>query len=140
MYFNSFYKFPVLPEVTEVCINYSKTCTCESCVVRNQRLLQPGFTVHAGKHFVPCSMTEPGHYPPPDFGCPPPNSIQHQQQQPRSSSSFHPSMWSWCETPSEPSWGHSGQAGWYQGEAAGFGSPTGRGNYGPKRPYGGLLV
>ncbi|XP_051283935.1 nuclear fragile X mental retardation-interacting protein 1 isoform X2 [Dicentrarchus labrax] len=79
-------------------------------------------------------MNEPGHYPPPDFGCPPPNSIRHPQQ-PRSSS-FHPNMWSWGETTSEPSWVHSGQAGWHQGDATGFGFPPGRGNSGPKRPYG----
>uniref|UniRef100_A0A8P4GEJ9 C2H2-type domain-containing protein n=1 Tax=Dicentrarchus labrax TaxID=13489 RepID=A0A8P4GEJ9_DICLA len=83
-------------------------------------------------------MNEPGHYPPPDFGCPPPNSIRHPQQ-PRSSS-FHPNMWSWGETTSEPSWVHSGQAGWHQGDATGFGFPPGRGNSGPKRPYGELLI
>lgn len=78
-------------------------------------------------------MNEPGHYPPPDFGCPPPNSIQPFQQQPRSSG-FHPNMWSWSETPSEPSWDYSHQAGWHHGAAAGF--PPGCGNYRPKRPYG----
>ncbi|XP_023268681.1 nuclear fragile X mental retardation-interacting protein 1-like, partial [Seriola lalandi dorsalis] len=90
-------------------------------------------------------MNEPGHYPSPDFGCPPPNTIQpfqqhqkhqqHQQQQP-SSSSFHPNMWSWCETPSEPSWDYRAQAGWHHGAAPAFGFPPGRGNHGPKRPYG----
>uniref|UniRef100_A0A8P4GH91 C2H2-type domain-containing protein n=1 Tax=Dicentrarchus labrax TaxID=13489 RepID=A0A8P4GH91_DICLA len=45
-------------------------------------------------------------------------------------------MWSWGETTSEPSWVHSGQAGWHQGDATGFGFPPGRGNSGPKRPYG----
>ncbi|XP_070814065.1 FMR1-interacting protein NUFIP1 [Chaetodon trifascialis] len=82
-------------------------------------------------------MSAPEHYPPPDFGCPPPNAIQPFQphQQPRTSS-FDPSMWSWCETPSEPSWNHSSQAGWHHGPAAGFGFPSSRGNYGPKRPHG----
>ncbi|XP_042368971.1 nuclear fragile X mental retardation-interacting protein 1 [Plectropomus leopardus] len=78
-------------------------------------------------------MGEPGLYPSPDFGCPPPNSIQ--QQQPRSSN-FHPSMWSWSETPTEPTWDYSGQAGWHHGAASGSGFPSGRGNYGHKRPYG----
>ncbi|KAM9836252.1 FMR1-interacting protein NUFIP1 [Aulostomus maculatus] len=72
-------------------------------------------------------MNEPGLYPPPDFGCPPPNSIQSfQQQQPRPSS-FHPGMWTWSETVSEPGWNQSAQAGWH---------PSSRGSYGPKRPYG----
>ncbi|XP_068165608.1 FMR1-interacting protein NUFIP1 isoform X1 [Antennarius striatus] len=76
-------------------------------------------------------MNEPGHYPPPDFSCPPQNSIQ----QPRSSG-FHPSMWSWGDTPPEPSRDYSGQAGWHQGAAGRFGFPPGRGNCGPVRPYG----
>ncbi|XP_038573026.1 nuclear fragile X mental retardation-interacting protein 1-like, partial [Micropterus salmoides] len=82
-------------------------------------------------------MSDPGHYPPPDFGCPPPSSIQpfQYQQQPHSSG-FHPSMWSWGETHSESSWDHRGQAGWHHGPAAGFGFPSGRGSYEPKRPYG----
>lgn len=74
------------------------------------------------------SMNEPGLYPPPDFACPPPNSIQPFQQQPRSSS-FHPSMWNWGETSCESSWDYSGQAGWQRGY------PSGRANCGPKRPY-----
>ncbi|KAF7659350.1 hypothetical protein LDENG_00298920 [Lucifuga dentata] len=85
-------------------------------------------------------MNGPRHCPPPDFGCPPPNSIHTppqtvQQQQPRSSS-FHPNMWSWSETPVEPSWGHSGQAGWHYGQQAGFGVPADCGSYGPRRSYG----
>ncbi|XP_017282285.1 nuclear fragile X mental retardation-interacting protein 1 [Kryptolebias marmoratus] len=70
-------------------------------------------------------MNVPERYPPPDFSCPPPVSFQ---QQPRSSS-FHPSMWSWGETPSEP--------GWTYGEAAGEGYsfPSDRGHYGHKGPY-----
>ncbi|XP_034072808.1 nuclear fragile X mental retardation-interacting protein 1 isoform X1 [Gymnodraco acuticeps] len=79
-------------------------------------------------------MNEPRHYPPPDFSCPPPDFIQpFQQQQQPGSSSFHPSMWSWGETP-EPSWESRGQAGWHTG--AGFGPPSGRGDYGSKRPHG----
>lgn len=74
-----------------------------------------------------CSMNEPGHFPPPDFGSPPPNSLRLP-----GSSSFHPSMWSWGDTPSE--------AGWHNGAAAGFGFPSSRGNYGPKRPYGELTM
>lgn len=58
-------------------------------------------------------MSEPERYPPPDFSCPPPNFLQ---QQPRSSS-FHPSMWSWGETPSEPSWSR----GYHQEGAAHYG-------------------
>uniref|UniRef100_A0A8C2XM03 C2H2-type domain-containing protein n=1 Tax=Cyclopterus lumpus TaxID=8103 RepID=A0A8C2XM03_CYCLU len=60
------------------------------------------------------SMNEQGHYPPPDFGCPPPNTIQHFQQKPHASS-FHPGMWSWGETSSEPPRDYSGQAGWHHG-------------------------
>lgn len=85
------------------------------------------------------SMDGAGHYPPPDFGGPPSNSSnismphpQQQQPQQRCSSSFQPSMWSWCETPVEPSWEHGGQAGWGYGPPAGFGG----GSYGPRRPYG----
>lgn len=85
-----------------------------------------------------CSMNESGHYPPPDFSGLSSNTTQYQQQ-PRSSS-FHSSMWSWSETPSEPSWDHSGPAGWHHGAAAGFGFQSGRGNYGPKRPYGKLPI
>ncbi|XP_028249000.1 FMR1-interacting protein NUFIP1 isoform X2 [Parambassis ranga] len=66
-------------------------------------------------------MTEPGHYPPPDFSCPPPNSIQLLQQQQSRSSSFHPSMWTWGETPSEPSWNYGAGPGWTQHTAAGPG-------------------
>ncbi|XP_035482036.2 nuclear fragile X mental retardation-interacting protein 1 [Scophthalmus maximus] len=75
-------------------------------------------------------MSEPGHYPPPDFGGPPPSSFQPQQQPPQPRcSSFTASMWSWCETPSEPSgWNHGDQAGWHHG--------AGRGNNRAKRPYG----
>ncbi|KAJ4924234.1 hypothetical protein JOQ06_000474 [Pogonophryne albipinna] len=84
-------------------------------------------------------MNEPRHYPPPDFSCPPPDFIQpfQQQQQQPGSSSFHPSMWSWGETPEptwESTWESRGQAGWHTG--AGFGPPSGRGDYGSKRPHG----
>lgn len=84
------------------------------------------------------SMNEQGHYPPPDFGCPPPNTIQPFQQPrpPPRTSSFHPSMWNWCDASSEPSWDYSGQAGWHRGAAPTFGDPSGRVDYGPKRPYG----
>ncbi|XP_037335676.2 nuclear fragile X mental retardation-interacting protein 1 isoform X2 [Pungitius pungitius] len=78
-------------------------------------------------------MNDQGHYPPPDFGCPPQDTIPNHQQH---TSGFHPSMWSWGETSSEPAWDHSGQAGWQHGAAVGFGSPPGRGNYGHKRPHG----
>uniref|UniRef100_A0A3Q2U735 Nuclear FMR1 interacting protein 1 n=1 Tax=Fundulus heteroclitus TaxID=8078 RepID=A0A3Q2U735_FUNHE len=73
-------------------------------------------------------MNEPGRYPPPDFGWPPPDFMQQQQQQqqqqPRSSS-FHPSMWNWGETPSEPSWGRDiniNQGGYHQ-RPAHYGPP-----------------
>ncbi|XP_061547036.1 nuclear fragile X mental retardation-interacting protein 1 isoform X2 [Phycodurus eques] len=59
------------------------------------------------------SMDKLGSYPPPNFDCPPPNSIQvSRPQQPVSRSNFHPSMWTWSETPSEsePSWAYSGRA------------------------------
>ncbi|XP_035005850.2 nuclear fragile X mental retardation-interacting protein 1 [Hippoglossus stenolepis] len=69
-------------------------------------------------------MNENGHYPPPDFGIPQPNSFQ---QLPRSSS-FQAGMWSWSETPTESSsWGE--QAGWHPGAS---GHAHGR----PPRPYG----
>ncbi|KAK5847640.1 hypothetical protein PBY51_016750 [Eleginops maclovinus] len=79
-------------------------------------------------------MNEQRHYPPPDFSCPPPDFIQPFQQQPHSSN-FHPSMWSWGET-SEPTWESRGQSGWHTGAGAGFGPPSGRGDYGSKRPHG----
>ncbi|KAM8905637.1 FMR1-interacting protein NUFIP1 isoform 2-T2 [Spinachia spinachia] len=75
-------------------------------------------------------MNDQGHYPPPDFVCPPSNTTPNQQQH---TSGFQPSMWSWGETSSEPAWDHSGQSGWQRG---GFSSPPGRGNYGHKRPHG----
>ncbi|XP_056287281.1 nuclear fragile X mental retardation-interacting protein 1 [Pseudoliparis swirei] len=79
-------------------------------------------------------MNGHGHYPPPDFGCPPPNTIQHVQQQ--YASSFHPSMWSWGEASSEHAGDHSSQRGRHHGATAEFGSPSGRGGYGQKRPHG----
>ena len=73
-------------------------------------------------------MNEHGHYPPPDFGIPQPNSFQ---QLPRSSS-FQPGMWSWNETPTESStWGE--QAGWHPGAS---GHAHGR----PHRPYGAFHI
>ncbi|XP_061692705.1 nuclear fragile X mental retardation-interacting protein 1 [Syngnathoides biaculeatus] len=67
-----------------------------------------------------CSMEKPGFYPPPDFDCPPPSSIQASRpQQPVSKSNFHPSMWTWSETPSEPTWAQSSQASWYREPASG---------------------
>lgn len=78
-------------------------------------------------------MNDSVYYPPPDFGSPPPDSFQ--QQQPRSSS-FHPAMWVWSETPTEPSWDRGGNAGWHNGSAGGCGFPTDHGNRGPARPYG----
>ncbi|XP_072306915.1 FMR1-interacting protein NUFIP1 [Eucyclogobius newberryi] len=65
-------------------------------------------------------MSESGHYPPPDFSSPPPNTFQ---QQPRTSS-FHPGMWSWQETP-EASPGYSS-----------YGYPSAWGNYGTNVPHG----
>lgn len=114
---------------------YSKTCTCESCVVRNPDVLSLIYSWR-NERFKGWSMNEPRHYPPPDFSCPPPDFIQpfqQQQQQQPGSSSFHPSMWSWGETP-EPTWESRGQAEWHTG--AGFGPPSGRGDYGSKRPHG----
>ncbi|XP_014853536.1 PREDICTED: nuclear fragile X mental retardation-interacting protein 1 isoform X2 [Poecilia mexicana] len=78
-------------------------------------------------------MSESERYPPPDFSCPPPNFScpppnfiqQPQQQQPRSSS-FHSSMWSWGQTPFEPSWG---QGGYYHSQA------NGPAYYGPKPQF-----
>ncbi|KAM4538278.1 FMR1-interacting protein NUFIP1 [Fundulus diaphanus] len=69
-------------------------------------------------------MNEPGRYPPPDFSWPPPDFMQQQQQQqqPRSSS-FHPSMWNWGETPSEPSWGRGINQGGYHHRPAHYGPP-----------------
>lgn len=78
-------------------------------------------------------MAEPEHYPSPDFGCPPPNSFQHQ---PHRSGGFQPSMWSWGCTPTEPSWDHGGPAGWHARASPGFGSNH-RG-HGPQRPHGKL--
>lgn len=131
----------VVPGVAEVtaspCINYSKTCTCESCVVS-----QPHFKLfhcRRKERRQLSSMSEAGHYPPPDFSCPPPDFLQpfqQQQQQQPSSSSFHPGMWSWAESPSEPSWDYNGQASWNHGASSGYGFQSGRGNYAPKRPYG----
>lgn len=73
-------------------------------------------------------MSDTGHYPPPDFSCPLPNTFQ--QQQPKTSS-FHPGMWSWQETPSETSWGYS-TTGYsnYNGATANYGSQSARGGYG----------
>lgn len=89
-------------------------------------------------------MNDPGHYPPPDFGSPAPNSIQpfqrQQQQQQSRTSGFHASMWSWSDTPSEPSWDYGGQAGWSNGAAAGYGFNSMRGHYGHQHPYGELQI
>lgn len=83
-------------------------------------------------------MSESRLYPPPDFTRPPPDFIQpfQHQQQPRTST-FRPSMWSWSETPTEPSW-DSAQAGRQNEAAAGIWFTSNRGNYGPRRPYGKL--
>lgn len=81
-------------------------------------------------------MDEHAHYPPPDFSRPPPNSIQPLQQPPARSSSFHPSMWNWCDTSFEPSWSYRGQAAWHHGAEAGCGYAPGGVNYGLQRPYG----
>ncbi|KAM4601575.1 FMR1-interacting protein NUFIP1 isoform 2-T2 [Polymixia lowei] len=76
-------------------------------------------------------MNGSGHYPPPDFDCPqnliikPPTS-QHQ------SNNFHPSMWSWYETPSDPR-DYSGHGAWQCG-ASGSGFEDHDGRYG--RPAG----
>ncbi|XP_027865702.1 FMR1-interacting protein NUFIP1 isoform X2 [Xiphophorus couchianus] len=75
-------------------------------------------------------MSESQRYPPPDFSCPPPDFMQQQpQQQPPQQtrfSSFHSSMWSWGQTPCEPSWG---QGGYYHGQA------DGPAHYGPKPQF-----
>uniref|UniRef100_A0A3Q4G903 C2H2-type domain-containing protein n=1 Tax=Neolamprologus brichardi TaxID=32507 RepID=A0A3Q4G903_NEOBR len=65
-------------------------------------------------------MNESANYPPPDFGSPPSNSFQSFQQQPSHSSSFHPTMWSWSETPTEHSWGCDSSVGRHHGSAATF--------------------
>nr|XP_057907497.1 nuclear fragile X mental retardation-interacting protein 1 [Doryrhamphus excisus] len=88
-------------------------------------------------------MDKRGHYPSPNFECPPPNSIQltwpqQQQQQPPRTSSFHHSMWTWNEGPSESGWWNHGAASgntqysygqssgheWYQAGYQGY-KPTG---------------
>ncbi|XP_056157038.1 nuclear fragile X mental retardation-interacting protein 1 [Lampris incognitus] len=84
-------------------------------------------------------MNELGRYPPPVFDCRPQNAVLNPQTvQPQShSSSFHPSMWSWPETPSE-TWDHNqGPGGWQYGAPSGFDRGGGPGRpFGPKRPYG----
>ncbi|KAM9828935.1 FMR1-interacting protein NUFIP1 [Syngnathus typhle] len=69
-------------------------------------------------------------YPPPNFDCPPPNSIQQPQPPAVSKSSFHPSMWSWNESPCEPEprMAYSGQANWNYQPASGI--------YGSQYSYG----
>ncbi|XP_077370535.1 FMR1-interacting protein NUFIP1 [Festucalex cinctus] len=67
-------------------------------------------------------MDKPGSYPPPNFDCPPPNSIQLPQPQPPASrSNFHPSMWTWIESPCElePNWASGGQTNWNHRLASG---------------------
>ncbi|XP_049611800.1 FMR1-interacting protein NUFIP1 [Syngnathus scovelli] len=70
-------------------------------------------------------MDNLGFYPPPNFDCPPPNSIQQRQPPAVSKSSFHPSMWTWNESPCEPEprMAYSGQANWnYPPASAIYGS------------------
>lgn len=127
---------PALAEVTTA-LGRSKTWPCERCMSSNSTLLR--FPFHR-RHFegrLRDSMAEPGQYPPPDFGCPPPSSFQHQPHS--RPGSFHPSMWSWSSTPTEPSWDHGGPAGWHSGGAPWFGSAQNHWGHGPGRPYGELL-
>ncbi|KAL3999254.1 ATP-dependent Clp protease, protease subunit [Sarotherodon galilaeus] len=81
-------------------------------------------------------MNESANYPPPDFGFPPSNSFQSFQQQQSHSSSFHPTMWSWSETPTEHSWGCDSSVGRHHGSAASYGFSSNRGNHGPTHTYG----
>ncbi|CAL8406733.1 unnamed protein product [Arctogadus glacialis] len=70
-------------------------------------------------------MDANGQYPPPDFGCPPPNTFMMPptSQRPPGSSNFHPSMWNWSETPSDP-WAYN--TGWQGGPPPGTGNYDGR--------------
>ncbi|KAM9820914.1 FMR1-interacting protein NUFIP1 [Neosynchiropus ocellatus] len=54
-------------------------------------------------------MTEPVHYPSPDFDCPPTNTFKLPSR-----GGFHASMWSWTESPTEPSRGSGSQPSWHQ--------------------------
>ncbi|XP_053703937.1 nuclear fragile X mental retardation-interacting protein 1 [Synchiropus splendidus] len=58
-------------------------------------------------------MSEPAHYPSPDFDRPPTNSFTLPSR-----SSFHASMWSWTESPTEPSRGSCAQPPWHQSPVA----------------------
>ncbi|XP_076736811.1 FMR1-interacting protein NUFIP1 isoform X4 [Maylandia zebra] len=80
-------------------------------------------------------MNESANYPPPDFGSPPSNSFQSFQQQQSHSSSFHPTMWSWSETPTEHTWGCDSSVGRHHGSAASYGFSSNRGNHGPTHTY-----
>ncbi|XP_046887284.1 nuclear fragile X mental retardation-interacting protein 1 [Hypomesus transpacificus] len=71
-------------------------------------------------------MSGQSYYPPPDFGCPVPDSAvirpaTFQCQQPPWSN-FHPGMWNWFEQPCTP-WGYNGQGS--RGGGGGGGPPGG---------------
>lgn len=87
------------------------------------------------ERFWPGGMNESANYPPPDFGSPPSNSFQSFQQQRSHSSSFHPTMWSWSETPTEHTWGCDSSVGRHHGLAASYGFSSNRGNHGPTHTY-----
>lgn len=128
--------FKVLPAPAEVTTSRgrSKTCPCESCVFGEFNFTWLAYFIdHQEGRLRVVSMAEPGQYPSPDFGSPPPNSFQHQSHY---SGGFHPNMWSWGCTPTEPSWDHGGPTGWHPGAAPWFGSSH-RG-HGPEKPYGKL--
>ncbi|KAK0148389.1 Nuclear fragile X mental retardation-interacting protein 1 [Merluccius polli] len=70
-------------------------------------------------------------YPPPDFGCPPLNSFRNApppSQHPARPSNFHPSMWNWYDTPSDP-WAHSTSNGTSTRGGWQGGPPPGSGGY-----------
>ncbi|XP_019713026.1 FMR1-interacting protein NUFIP1 [Hippocampus comes] len=82
-------------------------------------------------------MDNLGSYPPPNFDCPPPNTIQLSRSQPPSSrSSFHASMWTWNESPTEPqpNWAYGSQANCNYRPASGAASHST--NYGSQYSYG----
>lgn len=80
----------------------------------------------------PHDMSEAERYPPPDFSCPPASSSQPLLQPPRFSG-FHPGMWSWTESPCEPS--RVGPGWHHQEPAPSFGFQPGWGNSGHAHPY-----
>ncbi|XP_077429897.1 FMR1-interacting protein NUFIP1 isoform X2 [Vanacampus margaritifer] len=82
-------------------------------------------------------MDKLGSYPPPNFDCPPPNTIQlPQPQPPASKSNFHPSMWTWLESPCEPepTWAYGSQTNWNHRPASGAAVPSQ--NHGSQNSHG----